>query len=80
MSGAVPLHNAAKFCVGGLFGGNQFLLVIAFGRASIGLFAIFFDPLPAQSSRLHRRQPGPFRTARADGYPDRISMDNPFLD
>ena len=40
---------------------------------------ISIDQLLAEMRSLRWRQPGPFRTARADGYPGRSTIEDPFL-
>ena len=60
-------------------GDNRLPFVIGGGKPA-GPRPISLDPLLAEICSLRRRQPGPFRTSRADGYPGRAVIDNPFLD
>ena len=67
-----------KFCAGIPVGGDQRTFVLDRSRPAMPR-AISLDPLLTEMRSLRRRQPRPFRTSRADGYPGRLGIEDPLL-
>src|SRR4029077_15472551 len=59
-------------------GGNQRTFIIGCSRPTM-LRPVSLGPLLTEMCSLRWRQPRPFRASRADGYPGRPSIEDPFF-